>query len=282
MFLCYVDESGFNGKKYNPEQPVQTMVGIFLNIYNYHKTDSEFKEIFDIISQHIPIKEIKAADIYRGRKKWNSIDSTIRDKVIDYYIKWILDRNHKFIVTAIDNKTFFDLKKQNKEHPVFKAFPYPWILSAFQIALVIQKLNRNKLKNKGKTLLIFDEEDVFADHLCELIHTPPDFIDEFVKFEEKKEKVRLNQIIDSAYFVKSHHSSMAQVVDILAFIYRLHLELNHYGMPEAYDGEKAKINNWISLVQNKFVKHSNIYPRPQKGKNFVQLLSDTKAKGANW
>ena len=89
---------------------------------------------------------------------------------------------------------------------------------------------------------------MFADHLCYLIYNPPDFIDEFVKFEQNKEKVRLNQIIDSAYFVKSHHSSMAQVVDILAFIYRLYLELNFYGLEEAYDGERDKINNWISSV----------------------------------
>jgi len=282
MYLCYVDESGFNGKKYNQAQPVQTMIGIFPNVYNYHKSDSEFKKVFEIISQNIPIKELKAADIYRGRKRWKEINPEIRDRVIDYYINWICERNHNFIVTAIDNKKFFELKKHNNEHIFFKHFPYPWILSAFQIALVIQKLNRNKPKNKGKTLLIFDEEDIFADHLCELIHSPPEFIDEFVKFEQKREGVRLNQIIDSAYFVKSHHSSMAQVVDILAFIYRLHLELNFYGLVEAYDGEREKINNWISLVQNKFIRYSVIYPKPTRNKYFLQLLDNTRANGAKW
>ena len=209
MFLCYVDESGFNGKKFNSEQPVQTMVGIFPNIYNYHKTDTEFKDVFEIISQQIPIKEIKAADIYRGRKKWKDIDPAIRDRVIDYYINWIRDRNHRFIVNAIDNGVFFDLKKQNSDQPFFNSFSYPWTLAAFHIALVIQKMNKNKSNNKGKTLLIFDEEDVFEDSLCELIHNPPKFVDEFVPFDAKKEKQRLNQIIDSAYFVRSHHSSMA-------------------------------------------------------------------------
>ena len=59
-------------------------------------------------------------------------------------------------------------------------------------------------------------------------------------------------------------------------------------MKEAYTkendrmGEKEKINNWISLVQNKFVSFSTIYPRPSKGKYFLQLLSATKAKGVNW
>ena len=175
MYLCYVDESGFNGKKCNKDQPVQAMIGIFANVYNYHKSDSEFKKVFEIISRTIPIKELKAADIYRGRKSWREIDPKTRDRVIDYYINWICKRHHNFIVTAIDNKIFFELKKRNNHHIFFNDFPYPWILSAFQIALVTQKLNRNKSNNKGKTLLIFDEEDVFADHLCELIHTPPRF-----------------------------------------------------------------------------------------------------------
>ena len=75
---------------------------------------------------------------------------------------------------------------------------------------------------------------------------------------------------------------MAQVVAILAFIYRLHLELNFYGLVEAYDGEREKINNWISLVQNKFIRYSVIYPKPTRNKYFLQLLDNTRANGAKW
>lgn len=280
MFLCYVDESGYNGKKFNPAQPVQTMAGIFPNLYNFHKSDAEFKKVFEIINQKIPIDEIKATEIYRGRKSWKEIKPAIRDKVIEFYIKWICDRNHKFIITAIDNKQFFRIKKANSEHVFFKLFPYPWLLSAFHLSLVIQKCNRCKRGNKGKTILVFDEQDAFEEALCELIFDPPDFIDEYVKFEKKKEKERLNQIVDSAYFVKSHHSSMAQVVDILSFLYRLYLELNHYGFDEAYDGEREKISTWISMVQNKFISYTAIYPK--KKTDFIRLLNDTKAKGVGW
>ena len=111
MFLCYVDESGFNGKKLNPAQPVQTMVGIFPNLYNFHKSDSEFKKVFEVINKKISIKELKATEIYRGRGSWKPIAPSLRDKVIEYYLHWVRDRNHKFIVTAIDNAEFFKIKK---------------------------------------------------------------------------------------------------------------------------------------------------------------------------
>jgi len=242
LFLCYVDESGFNGRKYDKNQPVQTMVGIFPNLYHFHKSDNEFKKVFEIINEKIPIKEIKVTEIYRGRGAWKKkkIKPEVRDRVIEYYLKWLSSRNHKVIVTAIDNRLFFKYKKEEKYKEYYKRIPFPWLLSSLHISLVIQKLNRKIKNNKGKTLLVFDEEDTFESELAELIYNPPEFIDEFVSFDERSEKYRLNQIIDSAYFVKSHHSSMAQVADVLSFLFRLRLELNYYGAQESYEGEKEK------------------------------------------
>jgi len=280
LFLCYVDESGFNGRNFDKSQPVQTMVGIFPNLYHFHKSDNEFKNIFDIIHAKIPIKEIKASEIYRGKGSWKKIKPEIRDKVIEYYLKWLSSRNHKVIVTAVDNRLFFELKSQGKYNEYFKHIPFPWLLSSLHISLVVQKVNRKIKNNKGKTLLVFDEENTFEDDLAELIYSPPSFIDEFVPFDERFEKYRLNQIIDSAYFVKSHHSSMAQVADVLAFLFRLHLELSYYGKKEAYEGEKEKISNWIDKVKGKFVKFSTIYPN--KKSPFIRFLNETRAKGVYW
>jgi hypothetical protein len=256
------------------------MVGIFPNLYNFHKSDAEFKKVFSIINKEIPISELKANEIYRGRKSWKRIDPKLRDKVIEYYFSWVTKRNHKFIITAIDNNKFFKRKKADKNNTFFKVFPYPWLLSAFHIALVIQKCNRAKSSNKGKTILIFDEEDPFEGNLCDLIFNPPDFIDEFVKFNKKKEKERLNQLIDSAYFVKSHHSSMAQVVDILAYFYRLYLELYFYGSTESYDGEKKKIEKWISKVKHKFLPYKSVYPKGNSP--FLDFINSMKAEGVSW
>ena len=99
-------------------------------------------------------------------------------------------------------------------------------------------------------------------------------------FEVKKEKERLSQIVDTAYFVRLHHSSMAQVVDITAYLYRLYLELNEYGLDEAYNGEKEKITNWIYMVENKFISYSKVYPK--KDRPFLNFINESKAQGAIW
>jgi hypothetical protein len=279
MYLCYADESGFNGTKFNPKQPVQVMAAIFPNVYNFHRSDTEFKKVFDIIKSRIPVSEIKGEQIYRGRGKWNGIDPKTRDEVIQFYLDWITQRNHKFIITAIDNQAYFDLAKKSPPSSFIQAIPYPYILSGLHIALVVQKRNRTKGKNKGKAILIFDEQQTkgLSNQLTELIFDPPEFVDDFIAFDEKKERTRLNQIIDTAFFVNSHHSSMAQVVDIVAYLYRLYLELTAYGFPEAYDGERDKITTWMDQIQDKFIPFSTVYPR--RNKPFIKFINSVKAKG---
>jgi len=277
MFLCYADESGFNGKKYNPQQPIQVMVAIFPNVYNFHRTDSEFRDVFNLINKKIPISEIKGEQIYRGKRSWGSVSYELRDKVIEFYINWIKSRNHKLIVTAIDNKAFFDFRKSEPSNPFIEKIQYPYLLAGLHIAMVIQKMNRNREKNKGKTLIIFDEQDKFESQLADLIFNPPVFIDDFVVFDIRKDKYRLCQIIDTAFFVKSHHSSMAQVVDIVAYLFRLYIEFTAYGAVEAYEGEFVKISNWIDQIKNKFVPFNKIYPKANKP--FLQFLNSVKAKG---
>lgn len=278
MFLCYADESGYNGKKLNPKQPVQVMAGIFPNAYNFHRSDSEFLEVFNIIKAQIPVSELKGEQIYRGRGSWQGVQNEKRDNVIEFYLQWIASRNHKFIVSALDNVAYFDFRASNPDNPFIQKIPFPYILAGLQIALTIQKLNRSKKNNKGKTILIFDnQDDDLAEYLSNLIFSPPDFIDEYVDFDEKREKTRLCQIVDTAFFVNSHHSSMTQVVDIVAYLFRLYLELHHYGLPEAYAGEKNKISRWIGKIQNKFVPFNILYP---KGKQpFIQFINTMKAKG---
>jgi uncharacterized protein DUF3800 len=274
MYLCYVDESGFSRKGYDNSQPVQVMAGIFPNLYGYHKSDAECKKVFNLINETVPIKEIKARDIYRGGGRWHKETDSTRNRIIEFYLNWLIDRNHKVIISAIDNKKFFDLKDDGPYSEILKVINHPYILGGLHIALVVQSSNRNKNQNKGKTLLIFDEQSRFEDSLAELIYEPPEFVDEFVKFDMKKEETRLNQIIDTAFFVKSHHSTMAQVADVIAYLFRLFLGLNYYGKEEAYDGEKNRINKWIKMIEENLIKKY-----PKRKSPFIDFLNSTKCNG---
>ncbi len=277
MYLCYSDESGYCGSRFDPNQPIMVMAGIIPNIYNYHKSDAEFREIFNIINRQIPLEEIKGEQIYRGRGSWNIVRPKLRDRVIEFYLNWINKRPHKLIISAVDNKKYFEFVKNNPNSPFSKILTCPYLFSALHIALVVQKKNKAHEKNKGKTLLIFDEQHQYDDLLTDILFNPPDFIDNFISFNPKKDNSRLSQVIDTAFFVKSHHSSMAQVVDIVAFLMRLYLELKYYNSKEAYKDETQKIEAWINSIYPSFIPLNSVYPKTKLP--FLNFINQIKAKG---
>ena len=70
---------------------------------------------------------------------------------------------------------------------------------------------------------------------------------------------------------------MAQVVDIVAYLVRLDLELRAYGVDQAYPEERDKITGWISQIRDRFLPFNTVYPR--KRKPFVDFLNSVKARG---
>lgn len=277
MFLCYCDESGYTGRAEDPDQPVMVMAGILPNVYTYHRSDAEFRQIFQIINGHVPLDEIKGSQIYRGRGAWANIPAESRDQVIEFYLDWISQRPHQLLISAIDNSRYLAYVRDHPTDPHALALQYPYIFCGLHIAATVQKLNRRHGKNKGKTLLIYDEQSEFSDALAQLLFDPPEFIDDFVPFDERSDRSRLSQVIDTAFFVKSHHSSMAQVADIVSFLVCLHLRLQFYGMQEAYAGEQLKIANWVARIGPKFAPLSTMYPKTSRP--FLNFIRTVKAIG---
>jgi len=277
MFLCYCDESGYCGRAEDQEQPVMVMAGILPNAYTYHRSDAEFRHIFEIINGQVPLDEIKGSQIYRGRGAWADIHPESRDQVIEFYLDWISQRPHQLLISAVDNSRYFGYVHNHPDDTHTVVLPYPYLFSGLHIATTVQRLNRGHEKNKGKTLLIYDEQSEFSGQLAQLLFDPPEFIDDYVAFDEKSEKSRLSQVVDTAFFVKSHHSSMAQVADIVSFLVCLHLRLQFYGMPEAYDGEKLKIASWVGRIGHRFASVPSMYPKTSRP--FLDFIRAVKATG---
>ena len=84
MKICYIDESGHCGRKHNPIQPVQVLCGVITDISNLFKTQKEHSEIIGILNDiGVPLSELKASDVYRGRNHWSGIAPEVRDKVFE-------------------------------------------------------------------------------------------------------------------------------------------------------------------------------------------------------
>jgi len=259
MYIGYVDESGYVGRAKNPDQPLQAMACILPSAYTIHRTTSEFADNMKILRKNdIPLAELKAEEIYRGRGAWKRVKGNIRHGIFTRYFAWLVKRKHKIILSLIDNNRFFDLKDSGNQ--IADRLGFSYVAGALQIALAIQKHNQGQKKNKGKTILIFDEQRDFENTVEDLIAQPPEFTDVFYGYQPR-DRSKLNQIIDTDYFVKSHYSYLIQTADTVAFVSRLYLQLTDYGMQESYSGELNRIQEWFNMIRGRLIPRTHVYPR---------------------
>ena len=250
MKICYVDESGHCGRKYNRDQPVQVLCGVITDISKLFKTQKEHAKIIQILNDFklkVPLSELKASDIYRGRKGWSGVEPGLRDGVFETILAWAEKSKCKFIVCPIDSESFFTHKENDC---VFsEKFQYPYEAGAFNIILAIQRRNKSIKHNKGRTIIIFDEQKRHDENILKIIEGDLSFTDGFAGYKPgDKQPPRLDQVIDVPHFSKSHLAVLIQLADWAAFIVARYLLLTSYGNKESYKKEKDKIENWYTKI----------------------------------
>jgi Protein of unknown function (DUF3800) len=244
MKVCYVDESGNQ-----PTDPCLIMVGLLVDAVRLNRTREEFDDIFEMVSGHFDeeLRELKGSKILFGRDRWRKIDPSIRKSVTERMCSWLSERKHHLVLSAIDKAKFE--KQKNASLPEFTNDP--WLSAAVHVALQLQKNNQGKSHNKGLTFLVFDENKAKADILADLLWDVPRWTDDY--YTKKSKQERLDQLIDSAFTVKSHHAGLVQIADLYAFILRRFVEFCDFGVPEEWSGEKQLINGYVDLLRSRLL-----------------------------
>ena len=260
LYICYVDESGHCGEKYNPEQPVEVLFGVMLDLTKLTKAHRQHNEIIKIFKDAgIHVSEFKANDLYRGQKQFDGFSPELRDRIFLFLLSWGADRKCRYIVSPIDSKKHFDLVAG--ENPIAQKFAYPFEVGAMNVTLAIHRYRKPKKNNKGRTFVVFDEQNKHDDKFMRLFEQSLEFTDTYTSYDVKKEGERLNQIIDVPLFSKSHLATITQLADLGAFITRKYIELTVYRFEEKYDGELGKITNWYQRLGERKIKHTALNPK---------------------
>lgn len=255
MKVCYVDESG------NQEHdPCLVMVGLIIDTARLNRTREEFKEVFSIVQGLFDedLKELKASKIISGGGRWRNVSPDIRKKIAEFFCGWIVDRKHNIALAAIDRSQFARMKESQANQPNFD----PWLGTSLHIALQLQKHHQMQKKNKGRTYLFVDENKRYADRLAELLFDPPEWTDTY--YNRGKKQTRLDQLIDSAFAVKSHHAGIVQVADLFAYILRRFAELRDYGSEEAWEGERTLIEGYAKILASRLIPRATRWPARPK------------------
>ena len=119
------------------------------------------------------------------------------------------------------------------------------------IAALVQKKMQGIKKNKEHTVFICDDNKQGMANLSDALYNADPWFDPIYLQPSKKKKIasarRFNQIINSAFAIKSQHSSLVQVADAVSYAYRRHLELKSEN--ENWSGERQYFASLVAKLK---------------------------------
>jgi hypothetical protein len=142
-----------------------------------------------------------------------------------------------------------------------------WLAAAMFIAALVQQKMKGVEKNKGLTVFICDDNQKQMPAFSDALYKSDRWFDPIYQTSKRKNgktvwcevshHERFDQIINSAFAIKSHHSSLIQVADVVSYAYRRHLELKSAN--EKWEGEQQY---FASLVRKLEPKREPLGPTP--------------------
>ncbi|MEW6674206.1 MAG: DUF3800 domain-containing protein [Thermodesulfobacteriota bacterium] len=250
MKFCYIDESGIG------EEAVAVMVGVITDATRMRVTKINWQNLLEYLSNIIgrQIQEIHTRDFYSGNSPWRDLDGNQRSAIITAIFNWLQERKHHVVFTAVNKATF--LEHFNSE-PFYNDIKTLWRFMALHLTLSLQKSFQREKKNKGNTVLVFDNEEKEKVQFTDLVLNPPDWTDSYYNRGKKQEK--LDQIIDVPHFVDSKEVGLIQLADFICFFLRKHIELTLGCVKPTYKDEIAKVSAWANQIFGQTIAKSCIY-----------------------
>jgi hypothetical protein len=251
MKFCYLDESGTG------DEPYAVMVGIIVDVQRMHLTKRDWENLLALLSNLVgrQVTEIHTRDFYPGNSPWRDLAGDVRAQIISSIFDWLRDRRHHIVYSAVNKVTF----QSNFCHEqCFDEIETLWRFMALHVCLAIQKQHQRLARNKGHTVLVFDNEECEAREFIKLIRNPPEWTDTY--YNRKPNQERLDQIVDVPYFGDSRHVGLIQVADIVSFFLRRYVELQEDVVPPRYEDEDRLVNDWAGSAIGQAIQKSAIYP----------------------
>lgn len=251
MKFCYVDESGTG------DEPYAVMVGIIVDTQRMNLTKKHWKGLLSALSEIVnkPIEEIHTRDFYPGNGPWRELSGDQRSRITTLVFKWLQDRKHNIVFSAVNKSLYRQEFKNDKRYSDIHDL---WCFMALHLSLSVQKYHQTEKKNKGHTVLIFDNEETSACHFERLILNPPAWTHSY--YGKTKTQEPFDQIVDAPYFADSKSVGLLQVADFVSYFIRRYVEIKQGAIPEKYKGEKQKMEAWMTFIRSRTISKAMIYP----------------------
>ena len=251
MKFIYVDESGDRG-----QGDVFTMCGLMVDAYKLRKKTADFDAKLEALFEKHPGNraDLKTSKFINGKGAWNQIDAQERKGFLTEVCQLAVSNGGKLFGIGLSFEAFDAAIAAGHEHPFEANY---WLASAMFTSALVQKKMQGVSNSKGLTVLIMDDNQKEMPKLSGGLYTCEPWYDGLYQcavtkkgkrvWVPRKPKDRFDQIINTAFAIKSDHSSLVQVADAISYVYRRHLELK--SADEAYAGEQAYYQSLIDILE---------------------------------
>ena len=249
MKFVYVDESG------GPDQSdVFVMIGLLVDAYRLRKKTADFDDLLNDLLQRHPghPDELKTKRFINGSGGWSVVPPDERKQFLRDICTLAADGGKLFGIGMSFNN--FDAAIA-ADHNHLTGNSY-WLAAGLFVTALVQKKMQTVPGNKGLTVLVMDDNKQEMPNLSDALYKADSWLDGLYQVQRRVRRRmvwkcriaadRLDQIINTAFAIKSEHSSLVQVSDALSFIYRRHLELK--AEAEAYRGETEFYEELVRII----------------------------------
>lgn len=199
--------------------------------------------------------ELKTSQFINGRRGWSKIDSTERKKFLREICKLAVANGGKVFGIGMSFTALDEARGAGYNHPFGESY---WIAGGMFTCALVQKKMQGIKHSKGLTVVIMDDNKMGMPQLSDGLYRADAWYDGLYQVRgtkgkgkkpwvSRKNSDRFDQIINTAFAIKSDHSSLVQVADALCYVYRRSLELTT--MIEAWDGEQAYYRSLIEILE---------------------------------
>jgi len=253
MKFAYVDESGDKS-----QSDVFVMAGLLIDAYRLRKYTSKFDGMIKgFLARHPSApRELKTKAFINGSGGWSSVDADDRKVFLKEMCELAVECGKVFVISISFEKFDAEVNTVGASYPFKKSY---WVSSAMFLAGFIQKKVQGESNNKGLTVLIFDDNQQGMPKLSDGLYISSEWYDPLYQTQKRvrgslqwqriNPQNRFDHIINTAFAIKSEHSSLVQVADAVSYVYRRQLELMDEA--EAWAGEQDYFDGLVAILNIK-------------------------------
>ena len=251
MKFIYIDESGSRD-----QGDVFVTCGLMVDAYKLRRKTAEFDARLEALFTLHPgaRTELKTKRFINGSGGWRHIDPQERKNFLTDVCRLAVSNGGKVYGIGISYAAFDDAIGGNHGHPFGASY---WLAGALFTGCLVQKKMQIVSNSKGLTVVIMDDNKAEMPAFSDLLYDANPWFDGLYQVQRRRRNVpywqprtarnRFDQIINTAFAIKSNHSSLVQVADAISYVYRRHLELTVE--EEAWDGERAYYQSLVDILE---------------------------------